>query len=114
MEIRVTNYLNTPLLVQALRKNHEFRNQQLAYNGRRHPHAKVQSVPSKKTGRRYRGLNPGPITCEAKAFTTELQSSCLKWGEFTQYRICEKLDRESVRDCLSGETLMLANHKYDV
>ena len=69
---------------------------------------KVKSVSSKKTGRRYRGLNSGPITCKAKAFTTELHSSCLMSGEFTHYRICGKLDQRSVRDCLSGETLMLA------
>ena len=83
----------------------------MAYTGRRHPHAKVQSVSSKKTGRRYWVLNSGPIPCKAEAFTTELQSSCLMAGEFTHNRICEKLDQESVRDCLSGETLMPANHK---
>ena len=72
---------------------------------------KVQSVSSKKAGRRYGGLNSGSITCKAKAFMTELQSSCLMSGEFTYYLICEKLDQESVQDCLSGETLMLANLK---
>ena len=45
----------------------------------------------------------GSVPCKAKAFTTELQSSCLMSGEFTHYRICEKLDQDSVRDCLSGE-----------
>ena len=72
---------------------------------------KYSRFRAKKTGRRYRGLNSGPITCKAKAFTTELHSSYLISGEFTHYRICRKLDQESVRDCLSGETLMPANHK---
>ena len=32
-------------------------------------------------------------------------------GRIYTHRISEKLDEEYVRDCLSGETLMQANHK---
>ena len=74
----VWNYLKTPLLVQALRENHEFQNQQMAYTGRRHPHAKVQSVPSKKTGRRYRGLNSGPS--HAKRRLSRLSYRAVVWS----------------------------------
>ena len=49
----------------------------MVYNGRRHPHAKVQSVSRKKTERRYRGLNSGPS--HAKRRLSRLSYRAVVW-----------------------------------